>query len=230
MASIHLLEHVRGTYTRLRRGMGIIALALPLLLWLGGALCFNVPLQPSISDYYHAGDHLRDILVGILFAMGAFLFLYKGETKWEDWLLNVAGVSALGIAYFETAQGGCATPSGGVSVHGTFALVFFLAITAVCVIAARRPAQAEGRSRDLAGHGAYYLLCAAVMVASLAVGIVYTFAMSGATKSYFCERSIIFWVEAFAVWAFAAYWLLRTVELDAAVSWLPWRKAPVDAR
>lgn len=222
MASNDLLMHIRGTYSRLRRGMGVIALLLPLVLWIGGLICFNTALQPSISAYYHTTDDLRDILVGVLFAVGTFLFLYKGENWPEDWLLNIAGISALGIAYFEMVKGSdCSTAAQGITAHGFFAVVFFIAITSVCVMAALRPPQ-DDRGRYIAHHALYYLICAGVMLASMLVGLVYTFLLPASTRLTLCNSNIIFWVEAFGVWAFSAFWLLRTWELDTDVSWWPW--------
>jgi hypothetical protein len=225
MASIRLLEHILGTYTRLRRGMAITALALPLVLWIGGVLFFNVPLQPSISAYYHTANDLRDILVGALCAIGAFLILYKGEDWPEDWLLNVAGFSALGVALFETAKGDdCAPSHPGITLHGVFTVVFFAAITVVCVMAALRKKE-ESRDRALQHHTTYYIICAAVILASMLAGLAYAFLLPESTRSMLCDRSITFWSEAVGVWAFSAFWLLRTWELDATVSWLPWRRA-----
>ena len=223
MVSDRLLDHVRGTYSRLRRGMAVIAFLLPFFLWFGGSLFFGVPLRPSISAYYHAGAHLRDVLVGVLFAIGVFLYLYKGEDWREDWLLNLAGVSALGIAYFPVTGGGDCSASGrGTTVHGIFSVLFFGAITVVCVMAARRP-PAEGQGRRLVRHRLYYDLCAVVMLASVLLGLAYALVLPGAMKLVLCQISIVFWVEAFGVWAFSAFWLLRTLELDAEISWLPWR-------
>ena len=203
--------------------MAVIAFLLPIFLGLGGSVFFGVALRPSMSAYYHAGAHLRDVLVGVLFAIGVFLYLYKGEDWREDWLLNVAGVSALGIAYFAVTDGGnCSAAGRGVTVHGSFSVLFFLAITWVCVMAARRP-PVEGQGRHLARHRLYYDICAFVMLASVLLGVAYALMPLGDLKLALCQHSIVFWIEAFGVWAFSAFWLLRTLELDAEVSWLPWR-------
>jgi hypothetical protein len=225
MLLVQQLDHLWGTYTRMRRGMAVIALLLPLVLWIGGVMFFNTPLQPSISAYYHTVDSLRDILVGALFAIAAFLFLYKGDNPREDRLLNLAGASAFGIALFETAKGDeCAPDTSGFTVHGLFTVMFFAAITVVCVMAALRPPEKEGRPRDLAHHTTYYFICAALMLAGMLAGLVYTFLLPASVKQVLCNRSITFWAEAVGVWAFSAFWLLRTWELDATVPWLPWRK------
>ncbi len=101
-----LLSHVFGTYNRLRVGMGAIAFAFPFLLWGMGWWYYGLPLQGSMSAYYWAiieegsNPPMRVWFVGILFAIGSFLFLYKGYTPWENWALNVAGVCAICVALF----------------------------------------------------------------------------------------------------------------------------------
>jgi hypothetical protein len=49
-----LLKHVRATYRLLRIGMGWLALVYPAFLVVVGVALFDVPWQPSISDYYYA--------------------------------------------------------------------------------------------------------------------------------------------------------------------------------
>ncbi len=45
---------------------------------------------------------MRSWFVGILFVLGIFLYLYKGFSTLENCLLNIAGLSALGVALFPT--------------------------------------------------------------------------------------------------------------------------------
>jgi hypothetical protein len=76
-----LLKSIKATYRLLRLGLGWTAIALPLTLWLVG-LARGIPLQGSMSAYYHTD--MRDVFVGVLFAAGAGLFLYRGFSKIED--------------------------------------------------------------------------------------------------------------------------------------------------
>lgn len=69
-----LSRHIAVTYIHLRRGMAALALSLAPALALGGYLLFGTPLLPSMSAYYDSG--MRDVFVGVLCAVGAFLFLY----------------------------------------------------------------------------------------------------------------------------------------------------------
>jgi hypothetical protein len=51
-------------YLTLRRTVGILGIALPFVLILGGWIVFKTSLQGSLSAYYHTG--MRDVFVGIL--------------------------------------------------------------------------------------------------------------------------------------------------------------------
>ena len=54
---IDLSDHMLKTYQTLRVVLVIIALAFPWVLFIGGRFVFdNIPLQASISDYYHANS------------------------------------------------------------------------------------------------------------------------------------------------------------------------------
>jgi hypothetical protein len=93
-----LQAHMVATYFFLRAGMAIMAFALPLLLWCGAA-ARGVPLQASMSAYYHASNGLmRDEFAGVLVAIGAFLYLYEGFSRAENRALNLAGIFAVGVA------------------------------------------------------------------------------------------------------------------------------------
>jgi len=55
--------------------------------------------QNSISAFYGAYNYaMRDWFVGILWAVGSFLVLYRGFSVAEDWALNIAGLSAILLA------------------------------------------------------------------------------------------------------------------------------------
>jgi hypothetical protein len=91
-----ILASISASYFRLRRGMVLIAFALPAILWLGGG---PGRLQGSISAYYHHADgQMRDVLVGALWALGTFLYFYKGYSRREDLALGGAGLAAVLVA------------------------------------------------------------------------------------------------------------------------------------
>lgn len=89
--STDLRKHITGTYLSLRLGMALIAIFFPIVLWLGG-VAEGQPLQESMSAYYFSGGGaMRDVFVGVLFAIGAFLYAYKGFNDLENIALNLQG-------------------------------------------------------------------------------------------------------------------------------------------
>ncbi len=65
MATDTTRERLRESHLLLRRVMGILAVALPIVLAVWGfAICECIEIQNSISDYYHL--RTRDVFVGVL--------------------------------------------------------------------------------------------------------------------------------------------------------------------
>ena len=58
-------------------------------------------IQSSISHYYYTPA--RGVLVGSLCAVAVLLFIYKGYSRTDNILSNVACLSCLGVAFFPTA-------------------------------------------------------------------------------------------------------------------------------
>ena len=118
--------------------IGIIAFALPVLVVLSEYLINNQfgPLT-SISAYYHTAG--RNVFVGSLFIVGAFLISYQGwydeSIKDKFWLSKqgllskIAGVAAIFVALFPTKCNldcYCVEICDEVAiVHGVSALVLF---------------------------------------------------------------------------------------------------------
>jgi hypothetical protein len=117
------------SYLTLRRALGILGISLPFVLALGKSIFFGGGLEDSISSYYHTG--MRDIFVGIMYAVGLFLFSYHGYEREDDWAGDVACIGAIGLALFPTSAAsdtsGLAQVIGG--FHIFFTAVFFLTLT-----------------------------------------------------------------------------------------------------
>src|SRR5258706_5910903 len=88
-------------YLTLRKLIGILGIALPLVMWLGEpVLCPGAGRQPTISHYYYT--LMRDAFVGILWALGIFMVCYRGTRRWDDLASTVAGLCATVVALFPT--------------------------------------------------------------------------------------------------------------------------------
>jgi hypothetical protein len=201
-----LRSHMEGTYFNLRIGMAVIAFVLPILLAVGGKLLRGVPLQDSMSGYYHAGDGaVRDVFVGVLIAIGAFLYLYKGFSRAENYALNLAGAFAVATAVFPM-RWQCEPACNRFSVHGTVAVLFFLCIAYVCLFRASDTLALLTDAKKIARYKRVYRTLGIVLVLSPLTAFV---------VSAVLQRSSawVFFIEAFAVWAFAAYWLWKSIEM-----------------
>lgn len=220
MRTMPLNNHIAATYKALRIGAAVIALAFPLILWGGGHLRAQLPLQGSMSAYYHASDALhsgqgipgqgamRDEFVGILFAVGVILFLYRGISTLENQVLNLAGILAVGIAIFPmTWPVGSAHKEKFFFLHGACAVSFFVCIAVVCIFCASdtlNPIKDEAKRKR---YRRSYLTFGVLMV---------VLPLSAACLKFFAplREWTVFFVEVAGIYVFALYWLLKSYEIS----------------
>jgi len=210
-----LRRHIYSTYWYLRLGLFGLALAFPILLFVIG--WFNhIDLQGSMSEYYFAfAPHesqdrifpVRVVFVGILFALGFSLMLYKGLSERENNALNLAGAAAIAAALFPMQPPDYCTNCGHpwVYLHQIAGVVVFscLAYVAWCCTNVTE-SQLDPSLRNWFRR-TYRLLAAAMFLVPLAI-IVWT-AASGIydKRLYFFETTLLL--------MFALYWGVRSVEL-----------------
>lgn len=209
------------TYIWLRIAIAAIAIMLPPLVWLGGRFQ-GLPLRSSISAYYYATPFcqtpcctsgsdtpkptgtMRNEFVGLLFAVGALLLVYKGYTAREDWALNAAGVLALGVALFHP-DWSCVSTHTRFSPHGTCAVLFFLMLAYVSAFCSKATVPLLPRAKQKKYLAAYRGL-ATLMVLSPVGAYIFNLATG---RTHF-----IFLAELFGVYAFAAYWIVKLTEIN----------------
>jgi hypothetical protein len=208
-----LLDHMLWTYYGLRWGLAVIGYALPLVVLLAGGVLHHVWLEPSISQYYHTQGLItffttRDLFVGGLFATAACLYLYKGFSNKENVALNLAGVFAVFVAVLPT--GATLEERNLVSkLHGMSAVLFFACIVYVSLFLSRDTLRLLPAARQKIYARWYDGTGTAMIVSPLAaVGLSFWF------ERALQFRTLIFWVETFAVWSFATYWMIKTREIQ----------------
>lgn len=87
------------SYLYLRRIVGILGIALPIVLIIGSMLFGGCTwFQDSISDYHNT--NMRNIFVGLLSAISLFLFAYSGYDKLDFWMAKAVGVLGFMVAIF----------------------------------------------------------------------------------------------------------------------------------
>ena len=236
-------EQIQGTYFRLRFTVAIIGLLFPVILYFGGRMN-RFGLRGSMSAYYwatanapcpcgedpeHSGKckkieknskeetsclalpavteagSMRSYFVGFLFAVGAILFANKGYSRWEDIFLNIAGVSAWLIALFPMPWTGKLAPLYW--VHGTAAIIFFLAIASVAAFCSQATVRLinDPTQRKLY-MGAYRFLAVLMIASPIAAYILNAHILR--------KDNAIYWVEFCGIWAFAAYWIVKGIEMS----------------
>ena len=222
-------DQVNRTYFSLRWAAAIIGLGFPLILTVGGGLN-HLTLRDSLSAYYHAYNHpggtsslsasavacnvmtreqlaeipedgsMRNEFVGLLFAIGAVLYVNKGHTTKENILLNLAGAFAWGIALFPMPWS--CRPSGPVSLHGTFAVLFFVAIASILIFCSKDTIECLPKKRRLYYYRWYYFLAGVMLTSPLSAVVINDFIPTQKSKTLALE-----WV---GIYAFSLYWIVRT--------------------
>jgi len=189
------------SYLTLRKAIGVIGVALPVVLVAGDLIVFGGHgLQPTISDYY--GTPMRDVFVGLLFAIGLFLFSYRGF----DWRDEVAGkiacAFAVGVALFPTTSA-LAWVRG---VHIALAAALFLTLSVFSLFLFTRTAPTSRPTPQKVKRNRVYRLCGVIILACIA-GIAIDAAFL--EHSALAELRPIFWLETIALWAFGFSWLTK---------------------
>ena len=204
-----LQEHIASTYFATRLWLAIVAIALPIVLSVGGWLWAGLELQGSLSQYYHATmseRSMRNWFVGALFVLSALLYLYKGFSATENRLLNVAGIATLLVALVPT-QKDCGENCSLLTLHGVSAITAFACIGIVawrCASDTLKLVRDEKARRRYART--YRLLATALFLSPVAA-----FAL---TQILGRQATLIFFTETLGMAAFATYWAAKSMELQ----------------
>ena len=145
------------------------------------------------------------VFVGTLFALGSFLYLYKGFSKREDWALNTAGICAVIVALFPMyAETGYIPLSN--DVHFGAAIVLFLCMAYTAIFrhddTLKMIPEAGLRKR----YKILYNIVGWFMALFPVLGLIAAMSLQSAQRE-------TFWIEAAGIWAFAAYWFIKSHEL-----------------
>ncbi|HVQ09323.1 MAG TPA: DUF998 domain-containing protein [Allosphingosinicella sp.] len=212
-----ILESISASYFLLRRGLAVLAFAFPILLWLGAG---PDHVQASISAYYHfhaggapqpGAGTMRDVFVGVLWAVGAFLFFYKGYSSREDWALNAAGIAALLIALLpmDWPPNPAAQPTLTGIVHQTAAVLFFLSIAFVCLFCSGDTLELVTDQTRRRRFKAVYTVLGTLMIVIPLTVVALHFLMPGPA-----DRSpVVLLIEVGGIYVFSAFWLVKSREI-----------------
>ncbi len=204
------------SYRHIRQAIGYLALAFPFLLLVGQPLLSLLGWEPdcaikaTISDYYHS-HHLRDIFVGVLLLLGAFLIAYIGPEKNISWRHNddlwstLAGLAVIGVALVPTTEYNAPITLGG-QIHLAFASTFFLILAYFCFCLFTRSAPGQPMTPGKKKRNTVYKACGWIIVVSIGLIALYHVPKIGLGLERFKP---IFWLESACVWAFSFSWLVK---------------------
>lgn len=218
------------SYLSLRKAVGILGIAFPIALILGSVACCGCgEVQSSISAYYHTG--MRNLFVGLLCAIGLFLFTYSGYDSTDSTAGNIACFFALGVAFFPSSFSGpltsCITELTKDSIistiHFTSAAGLFLTLAYISICRfTKTKSEPEKCWKRLSFkkhkdrpkgrkiiRNRIYIACGLTMIACVLLIAVYKILEDSPLGESLSKFNPIFWFEAFALWAFGISWLTK---------------------
>ncbi|MBK9151096.1 MAG: hypothetical protein IPM26_08875 [Saprospiraceae bacterium] len=202
------------TYLWVRRGIGILGILFPFIMYGGNALLFGcTDLLPSISAYYHT--KLLSIFVSLMSMVAIFLFTYKGPEEQDRHWATLASFLCLGVAIFPTdplvsSCKGFVTWSCH-TLHLICAVALFLVLTYFCLFlfVKTKPAKNPTDQHKILKQrrNLVYRTCGYVMLTSMAImALFYLLSKYAGVNVGF---PYIFWGEAVCLVAFGTAWITK---------------------
>lgn len=193
-------------YRQLRTAIGLLAFFLPYLLILGGILVCQEPPQPSISDYYYCC--VRNIFVGMLWAIGVFLFSYRGYEASEYWLSKIASIAVIAVALFPTTpEDPTSTDKIVGAIHLLCAAVFFLILAYMSFFLFTRHGKKRMTPQKYERNCIYRVCGLIIFLCVLMIGSIKACVLLDPTF-HAPDRYMLFF-ETIAILAFAISWMVK---------------------
>ena len=211
-----VLSHNRSnvtSYRNLKLFIGILGMALPVILVVGGLFYPGHAVQHSVSHYYHTD--LRDVLVGTLASASILFMTYAGYGIIDDiltWAIGVAGFGVIlfpcptfpempqaAVGIFRLAQ----EVSGPIHFGCAGAFFFLLALNSIFLftLSDKKTVGDAKRARNIV-----YIVCGAVILACLAALLI----LSLTANDFFASSSIALVFEGIMLLAFGFAWLVKS--------------------
>ena len=208
------------SYLTLRKAIGIVGFALPIVIVIGKMILEGPGIQDSVSGYYYTV--MRNVLVGSLCAIGVFLWSYRGyddpdprlQFATDNRASNVAGASAIGVALFPTTPGSDATTLDEFIglLHVISAAFFFLSLAFISIrLFTMHDPSKEGPTPAQQRRNLIYRLCGWTILSCLTLIAVLRFVPNDPNVRHLHP---VFWLEALAIWAFSISWFTKGRGLD----------------
>ena len=225
-------NHFDISYNTLRQCMGVLAIAMPVLLWSATLRHGNCnEILSSISSYHHT--HAGHIFTAISVLMAVVFYIYRGYDN--DYIfMRIAAVLALGVAFVPNEQAidiaSCvlddttketwtAIPEGCfittnknctlAYIHLACAVGFFAMLSYISIcrftkscISKEELGSAKRRRNRI------YVVCGVTMIVTMILILIY-FIGRETYLSGLVQYDPIFWGEWIMIWAFGIAWLTK---------------------
>ncbi len=192
---------------KLRKVIGILASATPILLILGGWTGGIIWMGDSLSSYNWAND--RVLFLGLLSICGSFLISYEGYDLGDKRITTLAGISMIGVALFPCTGGDSylflfIPPNITNIIHGICATITFSSLGYMSYFQFPKTYAIAGMGLDVTDEkivrNKIYRICGIIIFASLGlIALTGIFGLREATDTFrlfYILESII--LEAFA--------------------------------
>lgn len=192
------------SYLGLRKSLGVIGIALPIVLVVGKMILGSPGLLDSLSAYYYSG--MRDVWVGSLCAIGVFLFSYR-YARLDDVASDLAAISTIGTALFPTAPAGATAYQTLIGwAHAAFGVILLVILAYFALVLFRKTHRDKPPTPQKLQRNRVYLGCGITILACLALLGLTQFLPSLAWLQGFHPA---FWLESLAIWAFGLAWFVK---------------------
>ena len=190
------------SYITLRKIIGLLGICIVPVLMLGSfILDHTTNVQASVSSYYNTS--MRDEFVGIVCGISLFLLSHHGDT-WKDSLASkLAGILALGIAFFPTSATNDKSDIMSI-LHFITSGIFFVILAYMSIFLFTKTPGRLTRKKKIRNR--IYKACGIIMIICVA-GIPIVRIPSVHESIAFVKPTLI--LETFALVSFGISWLIK---------------------
>ena len=190
------------SYLTLRRVVGVLGIALPIVMVVGTFLfTFQLDVRSSISAYYDSV--MGPAFAGILFVVGWFLFAYKGYDDRDDKVGDRACLFAMGVAMFPPMS---TTHWWVPRVHQISAALLLLTLAYFSYFLFTITDQAKPAPMKLWRNKIYRGCGIAIVVFIALIGAYNLFDLD---QTGLAAIKPVLLLEAFSLWAFGFSWFVK---------------------
>ena len=190
------------SYMTLRKILGLLGVSLVPVMIIGSVAIDHLnTVEVSVSAYYYTS--MRNGLVGILCGMSLFLLSYHGNERIDSIASKLAGVFALGIAFFPTSPTGEKDDLVSI-IHYVTSGIYFAILSYMSVFLFTR---SRGyKTHEKKKRNRVYRICGIIMAAS-AICIPLDGIKGVHDQIVFLKPTLI--LETIALTSFGISWLIK---------------------